>query len=254
MSVTPEQAGEFLRNLRLTDMRNGKPMTQPQLAELLGLNSYNYVSNMEHGLVDWRAGKYCAAIIREFNVTAEQARSIGVQIALDHRTPGTATLERSLEVTGIKRSPAVAFYGSIQGGGPQAALRGHKMKKATLISCPLPGVLLYPEDQLFALRVTEETLASRKVRGSRKPIIVPGNYILFVRPEATQSRAGDFVIGFVADLGTKGTGILCAMGETGQKMTLKSYDNQLAPSPQQYVVQIQGTYLGQWSMDEGRLG
>jgi DNA-binding transcriptional regulator YiaG/SOS-response transcriptional repressor LexA len=245
--ITRKQAGEALAELRLADRRYGPPMTQAQLAELVGVNG-PYVSDWERGQRDFRTSpRYIAAITREFSLDRKQAlERFGIADLWDSPPANSATQ--------VIPAPKVLFAGTVQAGGAHFGDDQANTKK-TLIRCPLKIVDKYPNEWLYVLEVTGSSMTCSEIRaGKAEHPIWPGDYVLMLSTirSGRAPRINQIVSAWLPDLGPHGTGVLKRMGKVKDEFVLTSYsdDGPRYPAQQYPNMQIQGIFLGKWSQYE----
>ena len=81
MGISAKKAGLYLKHKRLTVPRSDRKKpgySQAELCVIIGINSYQQLSQMEVGEVDWRRSKYTAELLEHLRFTETDLSQVGM--------------------------------------------------------------------------------------------------------------------------------------------------------------------------------
>jgi SOS-response transcriptional repressor LexA len=242
--VTPEMAGQWIQARRLE-----KGVRAADIADALHV-APSYYSNYETGKYDLRSNpERLMVVVKALGISNEELREkLGVETMVTEARslpPGAQAVE---PVEAVR----VRFLGTVQAidvtrlrnGGTELLADGETVR------CTLDIANRYPGEDLFALKVSGNSMACRKVHKE----IPEGCFVLFHR--RIEPRPKDIVVAWIPELGLDGEGVLKEMGRPGETFALESYNEEglRLPAREYPRMEIQGVYLGHWLAQEGRRG
>lgn len=245
--MSPVDAGAFLKKRRLR--RN---LYQKDVAEKLGIPNVNQLTFYENGKTDWRFGKYALGFIQLFNITADEARELGIEtIVVSSPSYQKQVKSLGIQTETLEPGPRIPFLGVVQAVDHKFdAYNAKQLTKTKKIEVPKDIIAGYKSEYCFALTVNGDSMVCEDARKT----IPEGFTAAFhsVKEGNVQPRKGDVVVAWIADYpGTEdGLGVLKVFKGEGAReddIVLDSYNREGQRfKASQYRMEIQGIFIGCW--------